>query len=184
MKSLFDHSDLDKLAAVIAAVHSHPLMAQYRRAREALHRWMFGHGTRAIELLNATVLLFWGVALLDDRLLATFIYLGTAVWQHEWANEALSGLFFVAAMFSVGGWMSDAHKDEWLHDYETYHALVGKNGYIDAIRDAVVAMPTEPPEGASDAPVRCVGRPAEDEPGLCDSNQTKKRQEAPYGNRA
>ena len=36
-----------------------------------------------------------------------------------------------------GGWMSDAHKDEWLHDHAIYHALVGKNGYIDAIRDAV-----------------------------------------------
>lgn len=67
-----------------------------------------------------------------------------------------------------GGWMSDAHKDEWLHDHAIYHALVGKNGYIDAIRDAVVAMPTSPPEGASDAPVRCVGRPSKDEPRLCD----------------
>ena len=83
-----------------------------------------------------------------------------------------------------GGWMSDAHKDEWLRDNAIYHALVGKNGYIDAIRDCVVAMPTSPPEGASDAPVRCVGRPAEDEPRPCDSNQTTKRQEAPYGDRA
>ena len=39
-----------------------------------------------------------------------------------------------------GGWMSDAHKDEWLHDYGTYHALVGTNGYIDAIRDRVVDL--------------------------------------------
>lgn len=74
-----------------------------------------------------------------------------------------------------GGWMSDAHKDEWLHDYAIYHALVGTNGYIDAIRDCVVAMPASPPEGASDAPVRCVGRPAEDEPGLCGSKQPTKR---------
>ena len=63
-----------------------------------------------------------------------------------------------------GGWMSDAHKDEWLHDYGTYHALVGKNGYIDAIRDAVVAMPTSPPEGASPTDAMCVGRPSDDEP--------------------
>ena len=63
-----------------------------------------------------------------------------------------------------GGWMSDAHKDEWLHDYQTYHALVGKNGYIDAIRDCVIAMPTEPPAGADVQPARCVGRPSPEEP--------------------
>lgn len=67
-----------------------------------------------------------------------------------------------------GGWMSDAHKDEWMHDYDTYHALVGKNGYIDSIRERVISMPTSPPEGASDAPARCVGRPSKDEPRLCD----------------
>lgn len=67
-----------------------------------------------------------------------------------------------------GGWMSDGHKDEWMHDYATYHALVGKNGYIDAIRDAVVAMPTSPPEGASPPVSMCVGRPSEDEPRIYD----------------
>ena len=67
-----------------------------------------------------------------------------------------------------GGWMSDAHKDEWLHDYASYHALVGKNGYIDAIRDAVVAMPTSPPEGAPPPVAMCVGRPSEDEPRIKD----------------
>ena len=65
-----------------------------------------------------------------------------------------------------GGWMSDAHKDEWLHDYAIYHALVGKNGYIDAIRDAVVAMPNAPsvPGGTDSPPTRCIGRPSPDEP--------------------
>ena len=63
-----------------------------------------------------------------------------------------------------GGWMSDAHKDEWLHDYAIYHALVGKNGYIDAIRDRVVDMPNMPPAGADEQPVRCIGRPSPDEP--------------------
>ena len=67
-----------------------------------------------------------------------------------------------------GGWMSDGHKDEWMHDYATYHALVGKNGYIDAIRDAVVAMPTSPPEGMDGQPTRCIGRPSEDEPRIYD----------------
>lgn len=67
-----------------------------------------------------------------------------------------------------GGWMSDAHKDEWLHDYAIYHALVGTNGYIDAIRDRVVDMPSTPPEGASSPDVRCVGRPSEDEPRIYD----------------
>ena len=63
-----------------------------------------------------------------------------------------------------GGWMSDAHKDEWLHDYAIYHALVGKNGYIDAIRDCVVAMPTDPPADTDGQPAWCVGRPSPDEP--------------------
>ena len=67
-----------------------------------------------------------------------------------------------------GGWMSDAHKDEWLHDYGTYHALVGTNGYIDAIRDRVVDMPSAPPEGAPPPDVRCVGRPSEDDPRIQD----------------
>ena len=63
-----------------------------------------------------------------------------------------------------GGWMSDAHKDEWLHDYAIYHALVGTNGYIDAIRDRVVDMPSAPPEGMDSPPTRCIGRPSPDEP--------------------
>ena len=67
-----------------------------------------------------------------------------------------------------GGWMSDAHKDEWLHDYGTYHALVGKNGYIDAIRDRVVDMPSSPPEGAPPPVASCVGRPSDDEPRIYD----------------
>ena len=67
-----------------------------------------------------------------------------------------------------GGWMSDAHKDEWLRDCAIYHALVGKNGYIDAIRDAVVAMPTSPPEGMDGQPTRCIGRPSDDEPRIYD----------------
>ena len=67
-----------------------------------------------------------------------------------------------------GDWMSDAHKDEWLHDYAIYHALVGTNGYIDAIRDAVVAMPSAPPDGAPPPGARCVGRPSEDEPRIHD----------------
>ena len=67
-----------------------------------------------------------------------------------------------------GGWMSDVHKDEWLHDYAIYHALVGKNGYIDAIRDRVVEMPSSSPEGGSPTDVRCVGRPSEDEPRIYD----------------
>lgn len=67
-----------------------------------------------------------------------------------------------------GGWMSDAHKDEWLHDYGIYHALVGTNGYIDAIRDRVVDMPSTEPEGSSPPVARCVGRPSDDEPRIYD----------------
>ena len=73
-----------------------------------------------------------------------------------------------------GGWMSDAHKDEWLRDYATYHALVGKNGYIDAIRDCVVAMPTEPPTDTDGQPARCVGRTSPDEPRMDGTDQAQK----------
>ena len=67
-----------------------------------------------------------------------------------------------------GGWMSDSHKDAWLHDYAIYHALVGTNGYIDAIRDRVVDMPTSPPEGVDSPPTRCIGRPSPDESRIYD----------------
>ena len=67
-----------------------------------------------------------------------------------------------------GGWMSDAHKDEWLHDHGIYHALVGTNGYIDAIRDRVVDMPSSPTEGAPPPVAMCVGRPSDDEPRIKD----------------
>ena len=67
-----------------------------------------------------------------------------------------------------GGWMSDANKDEWMHDYGIYHALVGKNGYIDAIMDRVLTMPNTPHEGAPPTDARCVGRPSDDEPRIYD----------------
>ena len=67
-----------------------------------------------------------------------------------------------------GGWMSDAHKDEWLNDYAIYHALVGKNGYIDTIRDCVIEMPSSRPDGGSPPDVQCDGGPSEDEPRIYD----------------
>ena len=43
-----------------------------------------------------------------------------------------------------GGWMSDDRKRTWLDDYESYMEMVGRNGYIEEIREKVVAMPNEP----------------------------------------
>ena len=36
-----------------------------------------------------------------------------------------------------GNWISDGHRDG-------YHALVGANGYIDDIRDKIIAIPNAP----------------------------------------
>ena len=97
------NDNLDKLCALIAAVEAHPWMERYRRARRAMHAWMFASGTRAVELLNAAALVMWAAALLDDRLLSLPVYLGASVWWHSWANEALSALFAVAALFALAG---------------------------------------------------------------------------------
>lgn len=43
-----------------------------------------------------------------------------------------------------GGWISDANRDEWLNDYQTYSELNGTNGYLDDAREDIKDMPAHP----------------------------------------
>lgn len=94
---------IDKLSLMAAAANAHPMVERYRQIRKAAHAWMFATGTRGIELLNAMALLVWGLALLDDRLLVLYMYLGAGVLKHPMANEALSAVFLIAALFALAG---------------------------------------------------------------------------------
>lgn len=50
-----------------------------------------------------------------------------------------------------GHWISDDHRDEWLSDWETYSALHGKNGYLEAAKEDIINMPAHrPPESEPD----------------------------------
>lgn len=42
----------------------------------------------------------------------------------------------------TGNWMSDERKREWMDDYELYHSMRGANGYLDEMKDQVMAMPS------------------------------------------
>lgn len=100
-QTIMEH--LDKICVLAATASAHPWVERYTQIRKAAHAWMFGTGTRSIELINAVALLMWSLALLDDRLLSLYVYLGAGVLSHAWANEALAALFAVAALFSLGG---------------------------------------------------------------------------------
>lgn len=94
---------VERLCHRLAALGETPFMARYRRARRAMHGWMFATGTRAVELFNAAMLLTWAAALLDDRLLALSVYIGASMLTHPWANELLAFTFAVAAGFGLAG---------------------------------------------------------------------------------
>lgn len=102
MKDIDPHM-LDRLCVLAASISAHPYMQRYREIRRAMHGWMFATGTRGIELFNAGALLVWAWALIDDRLLAIPIYLGSSVWTHPWANELLALLFATASVFATAG---------------------------------------------------------------------------------
>lgn len=44
----------------------------------------------------------------------------------------------------TGNWMSDERRREWMDDYELYHSMQGANGYLDAMKERVLAMPASP----------------------------------------
>lgn len=98
-----DPQMLDRLCVLAASISAHPYMQRYREIRRSVHHWMFATGTRGIELFNAGALLVWAWALIDDRLLAIPIYLGSSVWTHPLANELLALLFATASVFAIAG---------------------------------------------------------------------------------
>ena len=98
-----DPQMLDRLCVLAASISAHPYMQRYREIRRSVHHWMFATGTRGIELFNAGALLVWSWALIDDRLLAIQIYLGSSVWTHPLANELLALLFATASVFAIAG---------------------------------------------------------------------------------
>ena len=72
------------------------------RARAA--RWLFGTPTTVLEVLNASLLLVWAGAVLDDRLIALPFY-STAfkLYTSTWANEMISAVFFIAFLYAIVG---------------------------------------------------------------------------------
>lgn len=72
------------------------------RARAA--RWLFGTPTSVLEVLNASLLLVWAGAVLDDRLIALPFY-STAfrLYTSTWANELVSSVFFIAFLYAIVG---------------------------------------------------------------------------------
>lgn len=102
MKDIDPHM-LDRLCVLAASISAHPYMQRYREIRRAVHHWMFATGTRGIEILNVGALAIWAAALLDDRLLALSVYIGAHMLLHPLANEALAGLFALAALVQLAG---------------------------------------------------------------------------------
>lgn len=79
--------------------------------RTRFYDWLFGTPTQVLEAVNALFLAAWAVALWDDRLIGLPTYVGLAAFSgHSWANEALSLIFAVAAVFSVAGWCHKARR--------------------------------------------------------------------------
>lgn len=102
MKDIDPHM-LDRLCVLAASISAHPYMQRYREIRRSVRHWMFATGTRGIELFNVGALLVWAWTLIDDRLLAIPIYLGSSVWTHPLANELLALLFATASVFAIAG---------------------------------------------------------------------------------
>ena len=72
------------------------------RARAA--RWLFGTPTSVLEVLNASLLLVWASAVLDDRLIALPFYSTVfRLYISTWANEMVSAVFFIAFLYAAVG---------------------------------------------------------------------------------
>lgn len=81
--------------------------------------WLFGTPTQVLEVINVFYLLAWGVALLDDQILAKPTYTGflppSVVDFSSWGSV----LFFMAAAFAMVG----ARRRDLKHDRLSGYAL-------------------------------------------------------------
>lgn len=72
---------------------------------DSVRAWVFGTGTRALEVLNIGCLFGWSlVMLVDDRLLLAQTYTAfKRISASEWLNEALAAAFALLGVFCVIG---------------------------------------------------------------------------------
>ena len=85
---------------------------------ERMRRWLFDKGTRAIEVLNATIFAIWGTVLLGDGgMLKTEHYKGFAVFEAIFGRKAWACAFLACAAFAVLGILCDARRCKVLGGY-------------------------------------------------------------------
>ena len=85
---------------------------------ERMRRWLFDKGTRAIEVLNATIFAVWGTVLLGDGgMLQTEHYKGFAVLEDIFGRKAWACAFLACAAFAVLGVLCDARRYKVLGGY-------------------------------------------------------------------
>ena len=106
---------LGKLLTVVCA----PVAALLSMRGDALPRWLFDKGTRAIEVLNATIFGIWGTVLLGDggMMLQTEHYKGFAVFESIFGRKAWACAFLACAAFAVLGMLCDARRCKVLGGY-------------------------------------------------------------------
>ena len=85
---------------------------------ERMRHWLFDKGTRAIEVLNATIFGIWGAVLLSDGgMLQTEHYRGFAVFEAIFGRKAWACAFLACAAFAVLGMLCDARRCKVLGGY-------------------------------------------------------------------
>ena len=85
---------------------------------ERMRRWLFDKGTRAIEVLNATIFAIWGTVLLGDGgMVQTEHYKGFAVFEAVFGRKAWACAFLACAAFAVLGMLCDARRCKVLGGY-------------------------------------------------------------------
>ena len=85
---------------------------------ERMRHWLFDKGTRAIEVLNATIFAIWGtVLLIDGRMVQTEHYKGFAVFEAVFGRKIWASAFLACAAFAVLGMLCDARRCKVLGGY-------------------------------------------------------------------
>ena len=85
---------------------------------ERMRHWLFDKGTRAIEVLNATIFAIWGTVLLGDGgMVQTEHYKGFAVFEAVFGHKAWACAFLVCAAFAALGMLCDARRCKVLGGY-------------------------------------------------------------------